>query len=148
MVFPEMPFQSIPALMDGVPKLPPQDIPEKPCEGLTSHQGPTEWWCQRGRERHVGLFPKPSSSPRHNGFLPQSYLATSLSASGHSWSTSNQVQGASPLEPQLCTPLQQAEHKGKPTRTSAPSQTRGFIVSYCGPVSPVFARGPESFLML
>lgn len=72
----------------------------------------------------------------------------SLLSVGHSWSTSNRVQGASPLEPQLCTPLQQAEHKGKPTRTSATSQTRGFIVSYCEPVLGVFACGPESFLML
>lgn len=51
-----------------------------------------------------------------------------------------------PLEPQLCTPLQQADHKGKPTRTSAPSQTRGFRVDCCGPVLGVFACGPESFL--
>lgn len=42
MVLPEMTFQSIPALMNGPPKLAPQDSPEKACEGLTSHQGPTE----------------------------------------------------------------------------------------------------------
>ena len=34
MVFPEMTFQSLPALLDGPPKLSPQDNPEKPHEAV------------------------------------------------------------------------------------------------------------------
>lgn len=119
-VFPEMAFQSAPALLAALPRLPPQDVPKKPCEWLRSHGVPPRGGAREGQKDKWGLSLSLVSLPARWGQsdpLSQSYLApNSLPLFPLLWvngsiSTINEVQGTAPsvLGPQLYTPLQQAE---------------------------------------
>lgn len=62
-VSPEMAFQSIPALLAGSPKHPPQDDPKRPCERLTALLRGGAREGQEGKR----AFSELSSSPRQRG---------------------------------------------------------------------------------
>lgn len=94
----------------------PCTLPRMTTRSHVTNKSSVDPWYQRGTEKQARPFPEPrlgQSSPLSRGYIPSrlSLFCTS---------TNGQEQGIPPrsLEPQLCTPLQQVEHKGKPAKTS------------------------------